>query len=201
MTSPRAADSPIRPTSRRVRADLRLLSIWVFTVPTVMRYKPDVRWGELSGAPAELLGRLEAELAGEAGRYRAVFAAIVGVVLMPLLLAGFLWSGLYWLPIRVPWFPFFRGAYGLPYLSLFEWIAFLLLAAFFAYTWAVLRTSRMETRRMAVDLTRLSAVDMQDRRAVAQEALTGVFPRAAYVLRKAKPFASYRSLLTPEDEL
>ena len=181
--------------SSRERSDLRLLRIYAFTIPTVMRYKPDLAWAELSPEPGQLLGRLDSELAGEASRYRALFAAIIAVVLMPGLLAGFLWSGLYWLPVRIPWFPFFRGEYGLPWLSLFEWLAFLCLAAFLVYGWALLRTSRDETRRMAADLAVIGSAGPDEREAIAQEALTGSYPRAELLLRKAAPLSAYRELL------
>ena len=145
--------SPTRPRQpRRVRADLRFLSIWVFTVPTVMSSRPDATWALLDGSPRELLGRLESQLEGEAKRYRAVYVAIV---------------------------------------------AFLLLAAFLAYAWAILHTSRQETRRMAVDLTRLADVAPEGRKAVVAEAAGGGLTRAEFVLRKAKPFSEYRGLLTP----
>ena len=70
-------------SSRRVRSDLRLLRIYAFTIPTVMRYRPDAAWAQLSAEPRELLGRLEAELAGEASRYRSLFVACLAVLLMP----------------------------------------------------------------------------------------------------------------------
>jgi hypothetical protein len=182
-------------SSRRERGDLLLLRVYALTIPTVMRYKPDASWAQLSRDPAHLLTRLEAELAGEASRYRALFTASVAVLLMPGLLAAFLWSGLYWLPVRVLWFPFFRGEYGLPWLSLFEWLAFLFLAAFLAYGWALLRTSRSETRRMSADLAVIGSAASADREAIAAEARTGDHPRAELLLRKAAPFSAYRELL------
>ena len=163
-----------------------------------MRYKPDPVWAELSPEPAPLLARLDAELAGEASRYRALFAAMVAVLLMPGLLAGFLWSGLYWLPVRIPWYPFFRGEYGLPWLSLFEWLAFLCLAAFLAYGWALLRTSREETRRMSADLAVIGSARCGEREAIAHETIDGHYPRAELLLRKASPLSAYRTLLGEE---
>jgi hypothetical protein len=182
-------------TTRRERSDLRLLRIYAFTIPTVMRYKPDTAWSELSPQPQQLLARLDAELAGEASRYRALFAAMIAVLLMPALLAAFLWSGLYWLPVRIPWYPFFRGEYGLPWLSLFEWLAFLFLALFLVYGWALLRTSREETRRMAADLAVLASAGSNERDGFAREALVGHYPRAELLLRKAAPLSPYRELL------
>jgi hypothetical protein len=178
-----------------VRQDLRLLRIYALTIPTVMRYHPDASWAELSREPRELLARLEAELAGEASRYRSLFVACLLILLMPGLLAGFLWSGLYWLPVRILWFPFFRGEYGLPWLSLFEWLAFLFLAAFLAYGWALLRTSRQETRRMSADLAVVGSAAPHEREAIAREARAGDHPRAELLLRKAKPLSAYRELL------
>lgn len=178
--------------TRRERGDLRLLSVYALTIPTVMRYKPDAAWAQLSIDPALLLARLDAELAGEASRYRALFAASIAVLLMPGLLAAFLWSGLYWLPVRITWVPFFREEYGLPWLSLFEWLAFLFLAAFLVYGWALLRTSRQGTRRMSADLAVLGSATDSEREAIAREALSGGYPRAELLLRKAAPFSAYR---------
>jgi hypothetical protein len=160
-----------------------------------MRYKPDPAWAQLSAEPSQVLGRLDAELAGEASRYRRLFAACVAVLLMPGLLAAFLWSGLYWLPVRILWFPFFRGEYGLPWFSLFEWLAFLCLTGFLAYGWALLRTSRRETRRMAADLAVIGAATTEEREAIAREAIAGDHPRAELLLRRAAPLAAYRDLL------
>jgi len=181
--------------TRRERSDLRMLRIYALTIPTLMRYKPDLEWAKLSPEPALLLARLDTELAGEAARYRALFAAMIAVLLMPGLLAMFLWSGLYWLPVRIPWYPFFRGEYGLPFLSLFEWLAFLLLAVFLVYGWALLRTSRARTRCMAADLMVLSAAVPSAQEAFAREALAGHYPRVEILLRKAAPLMPYRVLL------
>jgi hypothetical protein len=182
-------------SSRRVRADLRLLRIYALTIPTVMRYTPDPEWARLSQQPDELLARLDAELAGEASRYRALFVACIAVLLMPGLLGAFLWSGLYWLPVRILWFPFFRGEYGLPWLSLFEWLAFFFLAVFLAYGWWLLRISHAETRRMSADLAVIGAADSRQRDEIAREALVGDYPRASLLLRKAAPLCAYRELL------
>jgi hypothetical protein len=181
--------------SRRVRGDLRLLRIYALTIPTVMRYTPDPEWAQLSQEPDKLLARLDAELAGEASRYRALFVACVAVLLMPGLLGAFLWSGLYWLPVRILWFPFFRGEYGLPWLSLFEWLAFLFLAVFLAYGWWLLRISHAETRRMSADLAVIGGAEPGKRDAIAREARVGDYPRAALLLRRAAPLSAYRELL------
>jgi phytoene dehydrogenase-like protein len=183
-------------TERRVRGDLRFLRIYALTIPTVMRYSPDAAWAALSPEPGELLARLESELAGEASRYRALLVACVAVLLMPGLLAAFLWSGLYWLPLNVVWQPFYRGEHGLPWLSLFEWLAFLLLAAFLVYGWALLRTSRTETRRMAADLAVVGSAPDTQREAIAREASAGNHPRAELLLRRAAPLSVYRELLS-----
>ena len=128
-------------------------------------------------------------------RYWALLWAIVAIVLMPPLLAGFLWSGMYWLPFSISWHPFFRGQYGLPWLSLFEWLAFLLLGAFLAYAWALLRTSRVETRHMAQDLRVIRDAQPDEREAIAEEALKGGHPRSRLLLGRARPLAEYRALL------
>ena len=88
-------------------------------------------------APSAVVERVEDELHGEATRYRHALWACIGVALMPVALAILAWSGLYWLPVRILWTPFERGSYGLPWLSLYEWIAYLCLAAFFAYGFAL----------------------------------------------------------------
>lgn len=182
-------------TTRRVRADMRFLKLYVYTVPTVYRYTPDPACEAESDEPIALLGRVEEELAGEAWRYRRVGAAIVAVILMPLLLAGLLWSGLYWLPVRVMWFPFERGMYGLPFFSLYEWLAFLLLAAFFAYSLSLTYTSRWRTRRLRVDYHRLADADEARRLEIAGQATDGAFPRSRFILSKSPVFAAYRPLL------
>lgn len=186
--------------SRRERGDARLMRIYAFTIRTLMRYAPDAEWAKLSPEPRELLTRLDVELAEEAARYRALFAAMLAVLLMPGLLAAFLWSGMYWLPVRIPWYPFFRGEYGLPFLSLFEWIAFLLLAVFLVYGWALLRTSRFRTRRMAADMGVLRSADPDARRAFAREVLSGHYPRIEILLRTAPPLSAYRPLLAETEE-
>lgn len=153
--------------------------------------------GELPGdsSPAELLSRVEVEVAAECRRMRIMFRAILAVLLMPMLLAGFLWSGLYWLPVRILWFPFERGSYGLPLFSLFEWLAFLMLALFLAGSLAVIIDGIASTRRVSTDYRLLAEATAEERVSIASEARSGVYPRSAYLLSRAKPFAEYALLM------
>lgn len=182
-------------TPRRVRADLRFMKLYVYTVPTVFRYRPDPACANRSDAALDVLGRVEEELAGEAQRYRRVGAAVVAVVLMPALLGGLLWSGLYVLPVRVPWFPFDRGMYGLPLFSLYEWLAFLLLAAFLAYSLSLTYTSHWRMRLLTADYHRLAETDDDGRSQIAGAASEQRFPRTRFVLANSPVFSAYRPLL------
>ena len=183
------------PTPRRSTRDMLMLRGYVYTVRTVMGYRPDAECERASGEPADVVARLEGELAGELARYRQVMWSILAVLLMPAFVAVFLWSAMYWLPVRIYWWPFERGNYGLPLLSLYEWLCFLLLAAYFAYTWAVLRGSREGTRRIGVDYRRLAAASSDQQAQVADILRGGGFPRVAYVLARSHEFAAYRPLL------
>ena len=180
---------------RRSGRDMLMLRGYVYTVPTVMRYRPDAERERASAAPADVVARLEGELASELARYRQVMWSILAVLLMPGLVAIFFWSAMYWLPVRIYWWPFERGNYGLPLLSLYEWFCFLLLAAYFAYTMAVLRVSREGTRRMGVDYRRLAASSPDQQAEVAEIVRSGSFPRVAYTLSRSREFVSYRPLL------
>lgn len=182
---------------RRVKRDLRFLRLYAFTVPTILRYRDDDECLSAGSSPEEVLTRIESGLTGEAASYRTVGWMILAVLFMPVFMAGFLWSGMYWLPVNIYWWPFERGNYGLPLLSLYEWLCFLLLAAYFVGTWAVLRTSRAESRRLATDFRRLVSADDAQREAVARAVADDAqpYPRARLMLAKAKPFAPYAELL------
>jgi len=194
--SPIPGDSP-----RRVRRDLRFVRWYAYTIRHVIRrYRDDSEATDDQRAPAQLLSRVEVEVAAECRRMRIMFRAIVAVVLMPMLLAGFLWSGLYWLPVRILWFPFERGSYGLPLFSLFEWLAFLMLAVFLAGSLAVIAEGLASTRRVSTDYGLLGEASAEERVAIASEARTGAYPRSAYLLSKAKPFAAYAELMSPSTE-
>ena len=193
-STPVPDDSP-----RRVRRDLRFVRWYAYTVGHVMtRYRDGADVGQEAQRPAELLARGEVEVAAECRRMRIMFRAIVAVVLMPMLLAGFLWSGLYWLPVTIPWFPFYRGSYGLPLFSLFEWLAFLMLAAFLAGSLAVMVDALASTRRVSTEYRRLSEASAEERAAIAVEARSGAYPRTAYLLGRAKPFAAYAPLMSSD---
>jgi len=203
MTSAVAATAPCTPipgdSPRRVRRDLRFVRWYAYTVRHVItRYDDGVDAGQDAQRPAELLSRVEIEVAAECRRMRIMFRAIIAVLLMPMLLAGFLWSGLYWLPVRIPWFPFERGSYGLPLLSLFEWLAFLMLAAFLTGSLAVIIEGFASTRRVSTDYRLLGEASAADRAAIAAEARSGAYPRCAYLLSRAKPFADYAPLMSSD---
>lgn len=186
---------------KAVRRDLRFLRWYAHTVKHVMlRYRAAAHMLNASTEPGNVLGRVERELAAESRRMRWMLRAIVAVVLMPFLLAGFLWSGMYWLPVTIPWFPFEREMYGLPAYSLFEWFAFLSLAAFLVFSAAVIVDGYASTRRISADYQHLADLDSAGQLAIADEARSGLFPRATLVLARAKPFEAYAAILAPSAE-
>lgn len=185
------ADSP-----RKVRRDLHFLRWYAHTVKHVMkRYRDAASVSDADRSPESLLASVEREVAAECHRMRSMFGAILGVILMPFLLAGFLWSGMYWLPVRILWFPFERYAYGLPLFSLYEWLAFLFLAGFVVYALVMITGGLASTRRVSTDFRRLATASPAEQTAISRVAAEGGFPRAAYLLRKALPFAAFRPLL------
>lgn len=189
------ADSP-----RKVRRDLHFLRWYAHTVKHVMkRYRdaPTAIGGDRS--PETLLASVEREVAAECHRMRAMFGAILAVALMPILLAAFLWSGMYWLPVRILWFPFERGAYGLPLFSLYEWLAFLFLAAFVAYASVMLAGGLDSTRRVSTDFRQLRDASPAEQAAISHVAASGGFPRATFLLGRALPFVAFRPLLVEQD--
>lgn len=200
---PSSAIDSVRPAppSRAARRDLRFLRWYAHTVARVMsRYTADASTMLASKEPGELLGRVERELAAESCRMRAMLRAILIVSAMPLLLAAFLWSGLYWLPVRILWFPFERGAYGLPLLSLYEWFSFLFLASFAVYSTVAIVEGLASAHRVSADFHHLAVADGSVRIAIAREARSGDFSRSAFVLTHAKPFAQYASLMVAPAE-
>lgn len=196
-TTPPASAIP-GDTQRRVRRDLRFVRWYAYTIKHIITRYHDGTDAGGAEQPAELLSRVEAEVAAECRRMRIMFRAIIAVVLMPMLLAGFLWSGLYWLPVRILWFPFERGSYGLPLFSLFEWLAFLMLAAFLAGSLAVIFEGLTSTRRVSTDFRHLGEASAEERIAIAREAHSGAYPRIAYLLSRSKPFADYAQLMSSD---
>lgn len=180
---------------RRLRADLRFLWLYVHTTRRVCEYEPHAAALAASDEPVDIADRIEDQLAQEAWRYRAMGWCILALVVALPMLAAFLWSAMYWLPVRVYWWPFERGNYGLPFLSLFEWLAYLVLAAYFVVTGALLYASHTNTRRLSTEYRRL--IDASDeRRAVITEALVdGEHVRAEYVVEHSKVFSAYEPLL------
>ena len=189
-TSPQRHDTP-----RRVRRDVRFLRLYVYTVPRTLTYRTPKSGEELDITPAESVSRIEDGLAAEAVRYRASLWAIVAILVALPLLSAFLWSGMYWLPVRIYWWPFDRGNYGLPFLSLFEWLSYLLLAAYFVVTWAILRDGHEQTRRLGAEYRRLGAADAATRDSVVALVAAGASPRTEFLLRKAPVFSAYREAL------
>jgi hypothetical protein len=164
-----------------------------------MTYRHHKEAGAAESSAASVVGRIERGLAGEAMRYRHVGWTILAVVLAPLLLSAFLWSGMYWLPVKYLWLPFERGMYGLPYFSLFEWGAYLIIAAYFVITWGYLHTSYDETGRLGTEYRRLADASPEYRNEVVEVLRDGAYPRTEFVLRKSKVFAEYAAALA-EDE-
>jgi len=195
IDTPVPGDSP-----RRIRRDLRFVRWYAYTIRHVIRrYRRDVETTGEQRLPAHLLARVEVEVAAECRRMRIMFRAIVAVLLMPMVLAGLLWSGLYWLPVRIMWFPFERGIYGLPMFSVFEWLAFLMLALFLAGSLAVIVEGLASTRRVSIDYGLLVDASAEERVAIAQEAQSGAYPRSAYLLGRAQAFADYAPLMSAPD--
>jgi len=180
--------------ARRLRGDLRFLRIYSLTTNRVIRYKPHPESVSASEEPGAIADRIEEGLAGEAQRYRLMGWCILGIIVGPMLLSGFLWSGMYWLPVKIYWWPFERGNYGLPFLSLFEWLAYLMLALYFVLSWALLVTSHAETRKLATEYRRLADAREQTRIELAAAIADG-HPRAEYVVRHSKAFSAYVGLM------
>jgi len=181
--------------ARRLRGDLRFLRIYALTTNRVMRYQPHPESVSASEEPSAVADRIEAGLAGEAQRYRQMGWCILGVIAAPLLLSGFLWSGMYWLPVRIYWWPFERGNYGLPFLSLFEWLCYLVLAAYFAITWGLLATSHQATRKLGTEYRRLAETPEEDRAAVVEALTDGAHERALFVVRHSPAFSALGGLV------
>jgi hypothetical protein len=185
--------------ARRLRGDLRFLSIYVHTIRRVMRYRPHPEALAAGNDPAEFVGRIEDGLAGEASRYRQMGWSILAVLVAPLALGAFLWSGMYWLPIRIYWWPFERGNYGLPFLSLFEWLSYLAIAAYFVVTGALLATSHDQTKRLGTEYRRLLDTPAENREAIVAAIGDGAHPRTRFVVERSPVFADFAELLARRD--
>jgi hypothetical protein len=178
-----------------VRRDLKYL--WAdarYAGPT-MKHRPDPEVEAASAAPGDVVDRIETELAGEAMRFRYALYASIAAILAPVLLSWLAWSALYWLPVTVFWFPFERGYYGLPWLSLYEWMAYLLLALFFAFGFALVAESHGAVRRLSADYRRLASADDAERRAFVAAIRDGGLARTELVLRGSGVFSEYVGLL------
>jgi hypothetical protein len=184
-----------RDTPRIARRDLKYLWIDVRFAGSTMKHEPDSATEAASSLPDDVVDRIETELAGEADRYRYALYACIAVILMPGALAAFAWSGLHWLPVRVMWFPFDRGYYGLPWLSLYEWVAYLLLALFFVVGFALVALSHTATRRLSSDYRRLAGADEAGRRDFAAAVRRAGLARTELVMRSSRVFADYRAAL------
>jgi hypothetical protein len=209
MTAPTSAPVGVKPPgaasgkrvdaarSRRLRGDLRFLRIYSLTTNRVIRYKPHPDSVSASEEPGAIADRIEEGLTGEAQRYRLMGWCIFGIIVGPILLSAFLWSGMYWLPVSIYWWPFERGNYGLPLLSLFEWLAYLMLALYFVLTWALLVTSHAETRKLGTEYRRLADASAEIRPQLAAAIADG-HPRAEYVVRHTPAFSAYAELMDTE---
>lgn len=186
---------PVLGASRRVRSDLRFLRVYVYTVKRAMSYRPHDEASVADPSAEAVVDRIERGLAGEAARYRAIGWTILALLVAPLLLSVLLWTAMYWLPVRVLWLPFERGMYGLPYLSLFEWFAYLILAAYFVVAWGYLFTSYDETSRLGTEFRRLQSATPEFRERVADTIRRGGFPRTEFVIHRSSVFAQYAALL------
>ncbi len=195
MSTPAPEERARRDAPKTVKRDLAMLWIDARLAGSTMKRRPDAAVLAADAAPSAVVDRVEDELHGEATRYRHALWACIGVALMPVALAILAWSGLYWLPVRILWTPFERGSYGLPWLSLYEWIAYLCLAAFFAYGVALIADSHGSTRRLSADYHRLADTDAESRERFAREVVSAKRRRTELVLRTSRVFADYSPLL------
>ena len=189
-----------RDDPRIVKRDLAFLWADVRFAGPTMKHRPDRHVSAASSEARDVIDRIETELAGEATRYRYALYACIAVCIMPVALSGLAWSGLYLLPFSVPWFPFERGMYGLPWLSLFEWVAYLFLALFFVVGFALVAESHGATRRLSADYHRLADADEDDRREFASEVATARRARTERVMRSSGVFSEYVALLDAASE-
>jgi hypothetical protein len=177
--------------TRHLRGDLRFLRLYTLATRRVMRYKPHPESVSASEDPGAIADRIEAGLAGEARRYRLLGWSILAVIVAPVVLSGILWSGTYWLPVRIYWWPFERGNYGLPFFSLFEWLAFLLVAAYFVVAWALLVASYADTCKLGTEYRRLADATGDTQAGIAEALGDGTHPRALFVAQHAPVFSAY----------
>jgi hypothetical protein len=185
--------------ARRLRGDLRFLRVYALTTKRVMRYRPHADAVTASEAPGAIAERIEAGLAGEARRYRLMGWCVVAVIVGPVLLSGFLRSAMYWLPVSIYWWPFARGNYSLPYLSLFEWLSYPLIVAYFAVAWGLLAASHAETRKLGTEYRRLADAPAANSAGIADALADGGHPRAQFVVRHSPPFSAYVELMDWEE--
>jgi hypothetical protein len=105
---------------------------------------------------------------------------------------------MYWLPTRYYWWPFARGNYHLPLFSVYEWFAYLGLAAYFVVSVALLYTSHDHTRMLGTEYRRLLGADEAAREEFAAAIRDGSHPRTSYLVRRSPVFAEYHALLEQE---
>lgn len=188
-------DARLVSSPRTLRRDLRFVRIYAFQTDRVLRYSAHEETLGASDEPLAVADRIERGLAGEARRYRLVGWCILALLAVPPLLSGFLWSAMYWLPIRIYWWPFDRGNYGLPFFSLFEWLLYLVVAAYFVITVPLLFESRTETRKLGTDLRRVRDASTAEKNALAKVIAEGAHPRTESLVRHSKAFSAYAPLL------
>lgn len=181
--------------ARRLRGDLRFLRIYVLTTRRITQYRPHPGALAADETPAQIADRIEDGLLGEAQRYRALGWCILGLIFAIPALAGILWSGMYWLPLSIDWWPFERGRYGLPWLSLFEWLCYLALAAYFVVAGGLLATSHDQTRRLGTEYRRLIDAPEESHEAIARAINDGQHPRTEFVLSHSPVFSAYSQRL------
>ena len=191
----RAADK----SARQLRRYLRFLRIYSLTVARVLRYRAHPEALAASEDPSAIADRIEDGLARQARRYRAVTSYIVALLLAPPLLAAFLWSAMYWLPVRIYWWPFARGNYGLPFLSLFEWLCYLGLAAYFVVAGAQLAGSHTETMMLGTEYRRLLELPDDGREQMASAIGDGDHPRTRFLVERSPVFADFAVRLAEKD--
>jgi hypothetical protein len=183
---------------RRIRGDLRFMRLYAHTVKRSMVYHDHKETLAADPSATAVAERIECGLRGEAKRYRMVGWTILAVILAPMLLSAFMWWAMYWLPVKYNWLPFERGMYHLPYFSLFEWSAYLIIAAYFVVTWGYITTSHDETLRLGTEYRRLAAASPEYRAEIVEALRSGEYPRTECVVTRAKVFADYAEALAEE---
>lgn len=186
------ADAVVR--REHARADIRFLTPDLYRPGLPLRSRPDDAVIAASAEPAELLLRVESELAAESVRYRWVLGLGTLMLLMPGTMAIAWWFYFLYVPMEFYIDPFKRGLY-VPIISVYEATAFFLWAMLFTAALSYVHESRKAMRRLGVDYRRLRDASPEQLNDYAAEVGSGRWPRAWTLLTRGRGFESYRVLL------